>query len=118
VGAAKAVLDHVVPYVNQRHAFGEPLSHRQAVAFAVAGMATELDGMRLVTYRAAARATHGLPFAREVALARQLCARHGMAIGSDGVQLLGGHGFVAAHPVQRWYRDLRATGLMEGGVLV
>ena len=41
-----------------------------------------------------------------------------MAIGSDGVQLLGGHGFVKEHPVERWYRDLRAGGLMEGALLV
>ncbi|HYZ70143.1 MAG TPA: acyl-CoA dehydrogenase family protein, partial [Thermoleophilaceae bacterium] len=55
VGTARAVLDHVIPYVNDREAFGEPISHRQAVAFIVADIATELDGMRLVTYRAAAR---------------------------------------------------------------
>ena len=40
-----------------------------------------------------------------------------MQIGLDGVQLLGGHGFVKEHPVERWYRDLRAIGVMEGGVL-
>jgi hypothetical protein len=118
VGTAQAVLDHVIPYVNQRHAFGEPISHRQSVAFAVADMAIELDGMRLVTYRAAARAAQGRPFAREVALARRLCSHHGMAIGNHGVQLLGGHGYVKEQPVQRWYRDLRAVGLMEGGMLV
>lgn len=117
VGGAQAVLDFVIPYVNERQAFGEPISHRQAVAFTVADMGIETDGMRLVTYRAASRATQGLPFAREVALARRLCVEHGMRIGSDGVQLLGGHGFVRDHPVQRWYRDLRAIGLMEGGLL-
>ena len=53
-----------------------------------------------------------------VGLARQLCAEHGMKIGLDGVQLLGGHGFVKEHPVERWYRDLRAVGVMEGAVLV
>jgi alkylation response protein AidB-like acyl-CoA dehydrogenase len=118
VGTAQAVLDHVVPYVNERTAFGEPISHRQAVAFTVADMAIELQGMRLVTYRAASRAAQGLPFARETALARRLCADKGMRIGLDGVQLLGGHGFVKEHPVERWYRDLRAVGLLEGGVLV
>jgi alkylation response protein AidB-like acyl-CoA dehydrogenase len=118
VGTGQAVLDHVIPYVNERQAFGEPISHRQAVAFTVADMAIELDGMRLVTYRAAARAEQGLDFARETALARRLCADKGMVIGSNGVQLLGGHGYVKEHPVERWYRDLRAVGLMEGVVLV
>jgi alkylation response protein AidB-like acyl-CoA dehydrogenase len=118
VGTAQAVLDYVVPYVNERKAFGEPISNRQAVAFMVADIATELQGMRLVTYRAASRAAQGRSFDREVALARRLCSERGMKIGLDGVQLLGGHGYVKEHPVERWYRDLRAVGLMEGGVLV
>ncbi|HEX4976586.1 MAG TPA: acyl-CoA dehydrogenase family protein [Nocardioides sp.] len=118
LGTAQAVLDYVIPYVNERKAFGEPVSHRQAVAFMVANIGIELQGMRLVTYRAASRAAQGKSFAREVALARRLCAERGMQIGNDGVQLLGGHGFVKEHPVERWYRDLRAIGLMEGGVLV
>jgi hypothetical protein len=74
--------------------------------------------MRLLTWRAASRAEQGKDFAREVALARRLCGERGMAIGNDGVQLLGGHGFVKEHPVERWYRDLRAIGVMEGGLLV
>ena len=118
VGTSQAVLDHVIPYVNERIAFGEPISHRQAVAFDVGNIAIELDGMRLATYRAASRADQGLDHAREVALARRLATRYGMKIGSDGVQLLGGHGYTKEHPVERWYRDLRAAGLMEGAVLV
>ena len=118
VGTAQAVLDYVIPYVNERQAFGEPVSNRQSVAFMVANIAIELQGMRLVTYKAAARAAQGKPFDREVALARRLCTELGMQIGLDGVQLLGGHGYVKEHPVERWYRDLRAIGVMEGGVLV
>lgn len=118
VGTGQAVLDYVTTYVNEREAFGEPISHRQAVAFMVADIAIELQAMRLVTYKAASRAAQGKDFAREVALARSLCADKGMRIGLDGVQLLGGHGFVKEHPVERWYRDLRAIGIMEGSVLV
>jgi alkylation response protein AidB-like acyl-CoA dehydrogenase len=118
VGTAQAVLDYVIPYVNERHAFGEPVSNRQSVAFMVANIGIELQAMRLVTYKAASRAAQGKSFDREVALARRLCAERGMQIGNDGVQLLGGHGFVKEHPVERWYRDLRAIGLIDGGVLV
>ncbi len=117
VGTAQAVLDYLIPYVNERIAFGEPISNRQAVAFNVANVAIELEGMRLATYRAASRVDQGLDFAREVALARRLCSERGMAIGSDGVQLLGGHGYTKEHPVERWYRDLRAAGLMEGALV-
>jgi len=117
-GTAQAVLDYVIPYVNGRQAFGEPISNRQSVAFSVADIGIELEGLRLTTYRAAARAEQGRSFAREAALARTLAAEYGMQIGSAGVQLLGGHGYVKEHPVERWYRDLRAAGLMEGAVLV
>lgn len=117
-GTGKAVLDYVIPYVNERQAFGEPISHRQAVAFTVANIGIELEGARLVTLRAAARAEQGAPYAREAALARRLTTEYGMRIGNDGVQLLGGHGYVKEHPVERWYRDLRAVGVMEGVVLV
>jgi alkylation response protein AidB-like acyl-CoA dehydrogenase len=118
IGAAQAVLDYVIPYVNDRTAFGEPISNRQGVAFAVSDIGIEAAGMRLATYRAASRADRGDEFAREAAIARRLCAAKGMQIGSQGVQLLGGHGFVKEHPVERWYRDLRAAGVMEGALLV
>jgi alkylation response protein AidB-like acyl-CoA dehydrogenase len=118
VGVGQAVLDYVTPYVKERQAFGEPIAHRQSVAFMVANIAIELQAMRLLTWKAAARAAEGRDFARDVALARKLCADKGMQIGLDGVQLLGGHGFVKEHPVERWYRDLRAISIMEGAVLV
>lgn len=118
LGTGQAVLDYVIPYAQERKAFGEPISHRQAVAFMVANIGIELEGMRLVTYKAAGRVAQGKEADREIGLARRLCAERGMGIGLDGVQLLGGHGFVKEHPVERWYRDLRAIGLMEGAVLV
>jgi alkylation response protein AidB-like acyl-CoA dehydrogenase len=118
VGTAHAVLDYVVPYVKERHAFGEPIAHRQAVAFMCANIAIEFDGLRLITWRGASRADQGLPFAREAALAKRLGTDKGMQIGLDGVQLLGGHGYTKEHPVERWYRDLRAIGVAEGVVVI
>ncbi len=118
MGTARAVLDYVIPYVNEREAFGEPIANRQAVAFMVANIATEVDSIRLVTLRGAARAEQGLSFAREAALARKLTIDKGLQIGLDGVQLLGGHGFTKEHPVERWYRDLRGAGIGEGIVVL
>ena len=118
VGTCHAVLDYVIPYAKEREAFGEPIARRQAVAFMCANIAIELDGLRLITWRGAARADRGLPFAREAALAKRLGADKAMQIGLDGVQLLGGHGYTKEHPVERWYRDLRAIGVAEGVVLL
>jgi len=117
-GCGKAVLDHLIPYANERIAFGEPISHRQAVAFMIADIIVELDGLRLATWRAAAKAERGDDFVREAAIARELASSKAMRIGNDGVQVLGGHGFTKEYPVERWYRDLRACGFMEGVVLV
>lgn len=116
LGTCQAVLDYVIPYCNEREAFGEPISHRQSVAFMIANIGIELEGMRLLTQRAVARAEQGQDFHREAYIARVGCAEKAMEIGTNGVQLLGGHGFTKEHPVERWYRDLRAIGIMEGGM--
>lgn len=116
VGTSQAVLDYVVPYVNEREAFGEPISHRQAVAFMVADIAIEIDAMRMMVWRACALAEQGKPFHREAHLARILCQEKAMEIGSNGVQLLGGHGFTKEHPVERWYRDLRAVAVLHNAI--
>ena len=119
VGTAQAVLDYVIPYVNERKAFGEPISNRQA---------RRLRGLRH-RHRDRGHAARHLPRRQpRRPAARTSPARRrspagsaptkGMQIGSDGVQLLGGHGFVKEHPVERWYRDLRAAGVMEGALLV
>jgi alkylation response protein AidB-like acyl-CoA dehydrogenase len=118
VGTSHAVLDYVIPYVKEREAFGEPVARRQAVAFMCANIAIELDGLRLITWRGASRAEQGLSFAREASLAKRIATDKGMQIGLDGVQLLGGHGFTKEHPVERWYRDLRALGVAEGVVVL
>ena len=74
LGVGQAVLDYVKQYCNERIAFGEPITNRQAVAFMIADIAIELDGMRLLVYRAAARAERGLDFEREAFLAHVQCA--------------------------------------------
>ncbi|MCP5131315.1 MAG: acyl-CoA dehydrogenase family protein [Pseudomonadales bacterium] len=117
VGTCQAVLDYVIPYVNERVAFGEPISNRQAVAFMVADMATELEGLRLMVYRAAAQAEHGLDCSRIAFLAHRNAIKYGMKTGTDGVQLLGGHGFTREHPVEMWYRNLRALATLDGMLL-
>lgn len=116
IGTCQAVIDYVIPYCNERKAFGEPISYRQAVAFIIADMAIEIDAMRMLTYRAVCRAEQGKSFHREAHLARTLVKDKAMKIGTDGVQLLGGHGFTHEYPVERWYRDLRVIGIAFGGL--
>jgi alkylation response protein AidB-like acyl-CoA dehydrogenase len=114
VGTCQSVLDYVKDYCNERVAFGEPITNRQSVAFMIADIAIELEAMRLMLWRAAARAERGEDFHELAYLAKQFSAEHGMKIGTDGVQLLGGHGFCCEHPVELWYRSLRAISTLEG----
>lgn len=118
VGTGQAALDQLIPYVKERKAFGEPIAYRQAVAFAISDIAIELDGLRLATLRAAARLDAGQDAAAQVSHARRLAATHAATIGSHAVQLLGGHGFVKEYDNERWYRDLRGAGVLEGTLLV
>lgn len=117
-GTGQAILDYTKNYVNEREAFGEPISHRQAVAFMVANLRIELDGLRLILLRGVSRLDQGLSYHREAGLARRYASDKGMVMGLDGVQLLGGHGFTKEHPVERWYRDMRAIGIAEGVVVL
>lgn len=116
VGTCEAVKKYCIQYANERTAFGEPISHRQGVAFMIADMAIETDAMRMLVLNAASLAEAGKPFHREAYLARILCAEKSMQIGTDGVQILGGHGYTREHPVERWYRDLRATAVIQSGL--
>ena len=116
IGTAEAMKKYVIQYANERTAFGEPISHRQSVAFMIADMTIEIDAMRMLVLNAASLAEAGQPFHREAYLARILCAEKSMKIGTDGVQILGGHGFTKEHPAERWYRDLRATAILHSGL--
>lgn len=116
VGQCQALLDYAIPFCNERVAFGEPISHKQSIAFLLADLAIELEGMRLMTWRAASRADLGHDYLREAFLAHLQCIEKGVWSATTGVQLLGGAGFIKDHPVERWYRHLRALGTIEGGV--
>ncbi len=116
IGTCEAVKQYCIGYANERMAFGEPISHRQSVAFMIADMAIEIDAMRMLVWNAASLAEAGKPFHREAYLARLLCTEKSMKIGNDGVQIVGGHGYTKEHPVERWYRDLRATAIMHSGL--
>lgn len=118
IGCCQAVLDYAIPYVKERKAFGEPIGWRQSVAFMVADIAIELEGMRLMMLRAASRAEQGLPFYREAYLAQLQCMEKAMAIGTNGIQLFGGAGFVRDYPLEMWYRNLRGIAVLHGSLMV
>ena len=114
VGVARASYEYALEYAKERHAFGEPIASRQAVAFMLAESAMELEGMRLLAWRAAWRLDQNEDATRDATLAKMYCADQTMKITDYGVQLLGGHGYIRDHPVEMWLRNGRGFATMEG----
>jgi len=118
VGVSRAVMEYAIPYAKDREAFDEAIARKQAIAFTLADMCIEVDAMRWLTWQAASKLERGLDATREAQLARIYCARQAMKIADDGVQVLGGHGFIREHPVELWYRNARTLGVLDGAALV
>jgi alkylation response protein AidB-like acyl-CoA dehydrogenase len=113
-GLSRAVLDYCVPYAKERVAFGEPIARKQSIAFRLAEMQMEVESMRWMIWKAASQLEHGHDATRSAHLARAYAAEKAMWISDNGIQVLGGHGFIREHPVEMWYRNARTLGVLEG----
>jgi hypothetical protein len=115
LGVMRAACEFSCAYAQQREAFGKPIGHHQALAFLITDMRIALDAARLLVHEAAWRIDRGLPCAAEAAGAYAECIEASRLIGPAGVQILGGHGFMADYPVEKHMREARALGLLFGG---
>jgi alkylation response protein AidB-like acyl-CoA dehydrogenase len=118
VGLSRAVLDYAVPYARDRRAFGQAIAQKQAIAFRLADMHIEVEAQRWLVWKAASQLEQGLPATRAAHCARLYSAEQAMWIADQGVQVLGGHGFIREHPVEIWYRNARTLGVLEGTLSV
>jgi alkylation response protein AidB-like acyl-CoA dehydrogenase len=114
VGLARGVLEYAVPYAKDRQAFGEAIAQKQAIAFKLADMHIETEAMRWLTWQAASKLERGRGATRAAHHAHAYAAEQCMWIADEGVQVLGGHGFIREHPVEMWYRNARTLGVLEG----
>jgi acyl-CoA dehydrogenase len=114
VGVSRASHEYALNYAKERLAFGEPIASRQAIAFMLAESATEIDGMRMLAWRAAWRLDRNEDATRDATLAKMYCCEQTMKIVDYGVQILGGHGYIREHPVEMWFRNGRAFSTLEG----
>jgi len=115
LGILRAACDFSREYAKERKAFGKPIGHHQALAFLITDMQMALDGARLLVHEAAWRLDAGLPSESAAASALAECIDASRSIGPSGVQILGGHGFMADYPVEKHMREARALGLLFGG---
>jgi alkylation response protein AidB-like acyl-CoA dehydrogenase len=113
-GLSRAVVDYCIPYAKDRRAFDQAIAQKQAIAFRISDMQIETESQRWLTWKAAADLEHGRDATRSAHHANSYAAEKAMWIADNGVQVLGGHGFIREHLVELWYRNARMLGVLEG----
>ncbi|GGM13310.1 acyl-CoA dehydrogenase [Streptomyces fumigatiscleroticus] len=114
IGLAQAALDEAVAYVTGRQQFGRPVSDFQGLRFMLADMATQIEAGRALYLAAARLRDAGRPFAPQAAMAKLHCTDAAMRVTTDAVQLLGGYGYTADFPVERYMREAKVLQIVEG----
>ena len=114
LGIAQGALDATTAYVKERQQFNKPLAAFQGVQFQLADMATQVEAARLLVYNAAYRASAGLSYSQESAMAKLFASETAMRVTTQAVQLHGGYGYTREFPVERMMRDAKITEIYEG----
>ena len=113
-GLAQAALDLAVGYARERHQFGKPIIDFEGLSFMLADMATAVEASRALYLSAARRKDAGLEFGPQAAMAKLLASDTAMRVTTDAVQVLGGYGYVADFPAERYMREAKVLQIVEG----
>lgn len=116
LGAMRLGCDFSREYALDREVFGKPVAHHQGVAFIIVEMQMALDAARILVRDAASLADRGDDMGQAAAMAFVESVEASKLIGPNAVQLLGGHGFMQDYPMEKVLREVRALGLLAGGV--
>jgi short/branched chain acyl-CoA dehydrogenase len=114
VGLAQGAYDLAYAYAKEREQFGKPIARFQAVQFALADMATEIEAGRALVYRAAWLKDQGRPFAREAAMAKLYTGLLSNRAANAALQIHGGYGFMEESAISRLFRDQKILEIGEG----
>jgi butyryl-CoA dehydrogenase/short/branched chain acyl-CoA dehydrogenase len=114
LGLAEGAWSLAMKYSKERKQFGKPIAEFQAVQFALAEMATQIEAVRLLVYNAARMKGAGIPFVKEAAMAKLFASRVAEEVASKAVEVYGGYGFVKDYPVEKFYRDAKIGSIYEG----
>jgi alkylation response protein AidB-like acyl-CoA dehydrogenase len=119
IGVANAAFEYARDYAKEREAFGVKIAQKQAIAFMLAEMRTEIEASRLLTWEAAWKLDTGKEDAcTEAYLASVSAADMAMLVTDRAVQILGGHGYIREHPVEMWMRNGRGFATFTGLAIV
>ncbi|MGW5529269.1 acyl-CoA dehydrogenase family protein [Streptomyces xanthochromogenes] len=114
IGVAQAALDEALEYATGRQQFGRPIADFQGLRFMLADMATQIEAGRALYLAAARLRDAGRPFSRQAAMAKLFCTDAAMKVTTDAVQVLGGYGYTADFPVERFMREAKVLQIVEG----
>ncbi|NWG18111.1 MAG: acyl-CoA dehydrogenase family protein [Chloroflexi bacterium] len=118
VGVARASFEYARDYAKQRVQFGRPIAQNQSIAFMLAEMAMEIDSARLLAWEAAWKLDRGEDATREAYLAKQYADKMVLQVADNGLQILGGYGFIREYPLERWLRNGRGFPTFTGMAMV
>ena len=116
LGQASGALEDVLDYVQEREQFGKPIVDFQAVQLKLAEMKMQVEGARLLIYRAACNAQEGLPSMLDSSLAKCYANEIARTVTGNAVQLMGGYGYSREYPMERRLRDAWGWGIAGGAV--
>ena len=114
LGLASGAWVHAKNYAKERKQFGKAIGEFQAVQFALAEMATEIEASRLLVYNAARLKDANMPYLKEAAMAKYFSSMVAERVASQAVEIFGGYGFVKDYPVEKFYRDAKIGKIYEG----
>jgi len=119
IGMSRAALDYAIEYAKEREVFGVKVAQKQAVAFMLAEMATEIEAIRLLLWEAAWMMDTGKPeAAKQAYLSLTGAMDMTMMVTDRAVQALGGHGYIREHPVELWMRNGRGIAMLNGLAII
>jgi alkylation response protein AidB-like acyl-CoA dehydrogenase len=114
VGVGQAAFDNAIRYAQQRTAFGKPIAQHQAVQLMLADMGTRLQAAKLMVDHAAQKKDAGERCDVEAGMAKLFASEACAKITLDALRVLGGYGYMAEFPVERFYRDAPLMMIGEG----
>lgn len=114
VGAAQAVLNEAVRYSREREQFGKPIGKFQAVSHKLSQIAVDLHVARVATYDLARRDDAGEDITAISAMVKAFTTEMYKRAADEGLQVLGGTGYLRSSAMQRHYRDARLLTIGGG----
>ncbi|MGH7322221.1 MAG: acyl-CoA dehydrogenase family protein [Candidatus Rokuibacteriota bacterium] len=114
VAGCERALEDTIAYVQQRHAFDEPLSRKQVVRHKLADLATLIEAGRWLTYAACVRFQDGEDAVKEISMVKLFTGDMANRVAYDCVQLYGGYGYMREFPIERFFRDIRLMTIGGG----